>query len=46
MQKTNIIPQIVFEELKFKKYCDLIGGEHFGAKLENQIFPRHAAFTK
>ena len=39
MQKTNIIPQIVFEELKFKKYCDLIRGEHFGLKLENQIFP-------
>ena len=30
MQKMNIITQIVFEILKFKKSCDLIRGEHFG----------------
>ena len=30
MQKMNIMPQIVFEILKFKKSCNLIGGEHFG----------------
>ena len=46
MQKTNIIPQIIFEKLRFKKSCNLIGGQHFGLQLENQIFPRHEAFTK
>ena len=29
MQKMNIITQIVFEILKLKKSCNLIGGEHF-----------------
>ena len=28
--KKNIIPQLVFEKLKFKKFCNLICGEHFG----------------
>ena len=28
--KMNIIPQRVLEMLKFKRYCNLIGGEHFG----------------
>ena len=46
MQKINVIPQIVFETLKFKKSCNLIGVEHLGLQLENQIFPRHAVFTK
>ena len=46
IQKKNIIPQIVFEILKFKKSCNLICGEHFGLKLEKQIFPRHTVFTK
>ena len=30
MQKMNIVPQIVFKKLKFKKSCNLIGREHFG----------------
>ena len=30
MQKMNIIPQIVFKTLKFKKPCNLIGVEQFG----------------
>ena len=30
MQKMNITPEIFFEILKFKKFCNLIGGEHFG----------------
>ena len=30
MQKMKIIPEIVLEILKFKKSCNLIGGEHFG----------------
>ena len=42
----NIIPQIVFEKLKLKKACNLIGGDDFGLQLENQIFPRHGVFTK
>ena len=46
MQKMNIMPQIVFEKLKSKKSCNLIDGEHFGLKLEYQIFPRHAVFRK
>ena len=29
MQKENIIPQTVFDILKFKKFCNLICGEHF-----------------
>ena len=29
-QKMKIILQIVFEILKFKKFCNLIGREHFG----------------
>ena len=29
-QKMNFIPHIVFEILKFKKSCNLIGREHFG----------------
>ena len=46
MQKINIIPQLVFETLKFKNSCNRIGGEHFGVQPENQIFPRDAVFTK
>ena len=38
MKKINIIPQIVFEILKFKKFCNLICGEHYNLR---QIFPRH-----
>ena len=30
MQKMNIIPEIIFEKLKFEKSYNLIGGEHFG----------------
>ena len=45
MQKMNIILQTVFEILKFKKSCNLIGGKNFGLQLNNQIFPRHAFFT-
>ena len=30
MQKMNIIAEIVFEKLKFKKSCYMIGGEDFG----------------
>ena len=46
MQKMNITPQMVFEILKFKKFCNLIGGDYFGLQFENQNFPRHAVFTK
>ena len=38
----NIVPQIVFEILEFKKPCNLIGGEHFGLWPENQTFPKHS----
>ena len=40
MQKMNFTPQIVFEILKFKKSCNLIGREHFDLYTENQIFSR------
>ena len=46
MQKMNIIAQIVFKILKFKKFSNVIGGEHFGLYTENQIFLRHNIFTK
>ena len=42
MRKMNIVPQIVFEILEFKKPCNLIGGEHFGLWPENQTFPKHS----
>ena len=29
-KKKNIIPQIAFKILKFKKSCNLICGDHFG----------------
>ena len=35
MQKMNIIPQIVFEILKIKESCRMIGGEHFDLQTEN-----------
>ena len=34
----NIIPQIVFEILKFKKSCSLIGKEYFGYNLKTSFF--------
>ena len=37
MKKINIIPQIVFEILKFKKFCNLICGEHYN--LRHRFFP-------
>ena len=46
MHKINIIPQTVFEVSKFEKSCNLIGGEYFDLYLKNQIFHRHAVFTK
>ena len=46
MHEMNIIPQIVFEILTFKNSCNLIGGDHFGQQLENQIFTRHTVFIK
>ena len=46
MQKMNFIPQIVFEILKFNLSCNLIGREHYGLQIENQIFSRNAIFTK
>ena len=45
MQKMNI-PQIVFGILKFEKFCNLNGGEHFDLQRENQILPRPAGFAK
>ena len=30
----NIVTQIVFEVLKFKKSCNLIGGDHFCLQLK------------
>ena len=45
MQKMNIIPQILFEILKFKKSSTLTSGENSGFLPEIQIFPRHAVFT-
>ena len=44
MQKMNFIPQIVFEILKFKKSCNLIGREHFGLfSPDMQILQNHIA---
>ena len=40
------MPQIVFEILRFKNSCNLIGGYHSGLQFENQTFPRHAVFAK
>ena len=34
-EKANFLPQIVFEILKFKKLCNLIGLEYFQLQLEN-----------
>ena len=34
-KKANFLPQIVFEILKFKKLCNLIGLEYFQLQLEN-----------
>ena len=34
MQKMNIVPQKVFEILKFKRSCDLICGEHWAITWE------------
>ena len=39
MQKVNIMPQIVFEILKFKKSCNLIGGGPFTYNLRTRSFP-------
>ena len=46
MPKTDIISLKVFEKLKFKKSCNLIGKEHLGLQLENQNYLRRAVFTK
>ena len=35
MQKANYLPQIVFEILKFKQLCNLIGLEYFQLQLKN-----------
>ena len=37
LQKKNIIPHIVFEILKFKKSCNLIGGEHLAYNLRSRF---------
>ena len=39
MQKMNTITEIVFERLKLKKSCNLIGGEHFAHKLRKRFSP-------
>ena len=44
MQKANFLPQIVFEILKFRRICNLIGLEHFQLQLKNYIFHSHEAF--
>ena len=38
MQKMNITPRIVFEILKFKKFCNLAGREHFVYNLRTRFF--------
>ena len=35
MQKSNFLPKIVFEILKFKKLCNLIGLEYYQLQLKN-----------
>ena len=44
MQKANFLPQIVFEILKFRKICNLIGLEYFQLQLKNYIFHSHEVF--
>ena len=34
-EKANFLPQIVFEILKFKKLCNLIGLEYYQLQLKN-----------
>ena len=46
MQKKNIIPEIVFEILKFKKCCNLICGEHFGLQLWEADFSSYIQFSQ
>ena len=46
MQKMKFIPQIVFEIVKFKKSCNLIGQEHFYSQLENQNFAQTCGFNR
>ena len=38
MQKANFLPQIVFEILKFKKICNLIGLEYFNYNSRTRFF--------
>ena len=44
--KISIITQIVYLILKFKKCCNLIGGEHFGLQPEKKSFSRLTFFIK
>ena len=44
MQKANFLPQTVFEILKFRKICNLIGLEYFQLQLKNCIFHSHEVF--